>query len=90
MAEKLAAGTIKAFAEGETILRENAHIHSIPIVLDGAVKVIRSDDDGRTPPLLYIAGRKLHHVVPRRDAPLHVQSEGRGRGKKSEILLMAY
>lgn len=56
MAEKLlAAGVVKTFAEGETILRENAFIQSIPIVLDGVIKVIRTDDDGREILLYYIA-----------------------------------
>lgn len=56
MAEKLlASGTVKTFAEGETILRENAYVQSIPIVLDGAIKVIRSDDDGREILLYYIS-----------------------------------
>jgi CRP/FNR family transcriptional regulator len=56
MVEKLlAAGVVKTFAEGETILRENAYIQAIPIVLDGAIKVIRTDDDGREILLYYIS-----------------------------------
>lgn len=55
VAKLLAAGVTKAFAEGETILRENAYIHSIPIVLDGLIKVIRTDDDGREIMLYYIS-----------------------------------
>lgn len=51
----LAAGIVKTFAEGETILRENAYIQSIPIVLDGLIKVIQTDDDGREILLYYIA-----------------------------------
>ncbi len=55
MVEKLlAAGVVKTFAEGETILRENAYIQSIPIVLDGVIKVIRTDEDGREILLYYI------------------------------------
>jgi CRP/FNR family transcriptional regulator len=46
---------VKTFAEGETILRENAYIQAIPIVLDGAIKVIRTDDDGREILLYYIS-----------------------------------
>lgn len=56
MAEKLlASGVVKTFAEGETILREKAYIQAIPIVLDGAIKVIRTDDDGREILLYYIS-----------------------------------
>jgi CRP/FNR family transcriptional regulator, anaerobic regulatory protein len=55
MVEKLlAAGIVKTFADGETILREKAYIHSIPIVLEGVIKVIRTDDDGREILLYYI------------------------------------
>lgn len=50
----LAAGITKTFDEGETILREHAYIRSIPIVLDGVIKVIRTDEDGREILLYYI------------------------------------
>jgi CRP/FNR family transcriptional regulator len=53
--EKLAEyGTAKTFAEGETILNENAYIRAIPIVISGSVKVMRTDDDGREILLYYI------------------------------------
>ncbi len=55
VAKLLATGITKTFAEGETILRENAYVHSIPIVLDGLIKVIRTDDDGREILLYYIS-----------------------------------
>jgi len=51
----LTAGVVKTFAEGDTILREKAYISSIPIVLDGVIKVIRTDDDGREILLYYIS-----------------------------------
>ncbi len=55
VAEKLLAeGTVRRFAEGETVLRENAHIRSVPFVLDGAVRVIRPDSNGREVVLYYI------------------------------------
>ena len=47
-------GTVKTFAEGETILNEHAYIRAIPIVLNGSIKVIRTDDDGREILLYYI------------------------------------
>ncbi|MCZ2460819.1 MAG: Crp/Fnr family transcriptional regulator [Chitinophagales bacterium] len=47
-------GTVKTFSEGETILNENAYIRSIPIVMSGNVKVIRTDDEGREILLYYI------------------------------------
>jgi CRP/FNR family transcriptional regulator len=50
----LSYGTIKTFHEGDVILKENAYIRSIPIVISGSVKVIRSDEDGREVLLYYI------------------------------------
>ncbi|MCC7401958.1 MAG: Crp/Fnr family transcriptional regulator [Chitinophagaceae bacterium] len=47
-------GQMKTFSEGEAILNENAYIRSIPIVLSGSVKVIRTDDEGREILLYYI------------------------------------
>jgi CRP/FNR family transcriptional regulator len=47
-------GFIKSFAEGETILNENAYIKAIPIVLTGSIGVMRSEDDGREILLYYI------------------------------------
>ncbi|HVT86200.1 MAG TPA: Crp/Fnr family transcriptional regulator [Chitinophagaceae bacterium] len=53
--EKLAEyGTVKTFSEGETILNENAYIKSIPIVISGSVKVMRTDDEGKEILLYYI------------------------------------
>ncbi|MCE2712998.1 MAG: Crp/Fnr family transcriptional regulator [Cryomorphaceae bacterium] len=47
-------GIQKSFHEGETILRENAYIRSIPIVLHGSVRVMKSDEDGKEMLLYYI------------------------------------
>jgi CRP/FNR family transcriptional regulator, anaerobic regulatory protein len=48
MREKLLAyGFVKSFAEGETILNENAYIKAIPIVLQGSLRVLRTDEDGK-------------------------------------------
>jgi len=47
-------GRVKAFKEGDTILRENAYIKAIPIVVKGSIKVIRTDEDGREILLYYI------------------------------------
>ncbi len=52
MEKLLAAGTRKSIPAGETILRENAYIQAI--VIEGTVKVIRTDDDGREIVLYYI------------------------------------
>jgi CRP/FNR family transcriptional regulator len=46
--------TIKRYAEGETILNENAHIRSIPIVASGSVRVMRTDEEGKELLLYYI------------------------------------
>jgi len=47
-------GIEKQFQEGDTIIRENAYPNSIPIVKKGAIRVLRTDDDGREILLYYI------------------------------------
>ncbi|TNE72417.1 Crp/Fnr family transcriptional regulator [bacterium] len=45
---------IKTYLSGQTIVQENSHIRSIPLVAKGAVKVIRTEEDGREILLYYI------------------------------------
>lgn len=53
--EKLALyGQIKHFKEGEVIVSENAYIRAIPIVIEGSIKVIQTDEEGREILLYYI------------------------------------
>ncbi len=53
--EKLQQYSIfKAYRAGDTILNEKAHIRSIPIVIKGTLKVIRTEEDGREILLYYI------------------------------------
>ncbi|MDB5273263.1 MAG: cAMP-binding protein [Chitinophagaceae bacterium] len=53
--EKLTSYSIaKKFKEGDVILNENVHIKSIPIVISGSLKVLRTEDDGREILLYYI------------------------------------
>jgi CRP/FNR family transcriptional regulator len=47
-------GTVKTFPAGTVILNINAYIKSIPIVLNGSIKVIREDQEGREMLLYYI------------------------------------
>jgi len=47
-------GIHKDFDEGETIISENAYLNSIPIVIKGSIKVLRTDDEGREILLYYI------------------------------------
>lgn len=47
-------GVTKNYHEGDVILDENASIRSIPIVMKGMLKVIRTEDDGREILLYYI------------------------------------
>lgn len=47
-------GIVKEYSAGSTILNENAHIRSIPIVIKGTLKVIRTEEDGREILLYYI------------------------------------
>jgi CRP/FNR family transcriptional regulator len=44
----------KNYEAGATILNENAHIRSIPIVTRGVIRVIRTEEDGREILLYYI------------------------------------
>jgi CRP/FNR family transcriptional regulator len=45
---------VKTYQAGDVILNENAHIRSIPIVNRGAIRVLRSEKDGREILLYYI------------------------------------
>ncbi|PIF45030.1 CRP/FNR family transcriptional regulator [Chryseobacterium sp. 52] len=47
-------GITKNYSEGDIILDENASIRSIPIVMKGMIKVIRTEEDGREILLYYI------------------------------------
>lgn len=47
-------GVQKEFKAGETILEEHAYIRSVPIVMSGSLKVIRTEEDGREILLYYI------------------------------------
>ena len=40
-------GIGKTFQEGDVILRENAYPNSVPTVKNGAIRVLRTDDDRR-------------------------------------------
>ncbi len=48
------SGILKTYREGDIILDENASIRSIPIVLKGLLKVMRTEEDGREILLYYI------------------------------------
>ena len=55
LVEKLQEYSIrKEYEAGSVILNENAHIRSIPIVTNGTLKVIRTEEDGREILLYYI------------------------------------
>ncbi|KGL51564.1 Crp/Fnr family transcriptional regulator [Porphyromonas canoris] len=47
-------GILKVYEAGSVILNENAHIRSIPIVMKGVMKVLRTEEDGREILLYYI------------------------------------
>lgn len=47
-------GITKKYKEGDIILDENSSIRSIPIVMKGMIKVIRTEEDGREILLYYI------------------------------------
>ncbi|MEI6412050.1 MAG: Crp/Fnr family transcriptional regulator [Bacteroidota bacterium] len=52
--EVYASGQVKLFPADTVILNINAYIKSIPIVLSGSIKVIKTDEDGREILLYYI------------------------------------
>ena len=52
--EVYASGQVKTFKAGTVILNFNAYIKSIPIVLSGSMKVIKTDDEGSEILLYYI------------------------------------
>ncbi|EKB59615.1 Crp/Fnr family transcriptional regulator [Bergeyella zoohelcum] len=55
LVEKLQHNSVKKeYKAGEVILSENAYIRSIPIVIKGTLKVIRTEEDGREILLYYI------------------------------------
>lgn len=55
LVEKLNAHSIhKSYEAGSVILNENSHIRSIPIVVKGSIRVIRTEEDGREILLYYI------------------------------------
>lgn len=47
-------GTVRHFHEGDVILKEDAYIKVIPIVLRGSMRVMRSDEEGKEILLYYI------------------------------------
>jgi CRP/FNR family transcriptional regulator len=47
-------GFEKTFEENEVILRESSYIKAIPIVLEGSLRVMRTEEDGRELLLYYI------------------------------------
>jgi CRP/FNR family transcriptional regulator len=59
ISEKLRAelqnkGSLKHFKAGEIVLKENANIKSIPIIISGSLKVLREDEDGKEIFLYYV------------------------------------
>lgn len=55
LSEKLSDfGFTRTFSEGDIILDENTYIKAIPIVTNGSIGVMRTDDDGRNILLYYI------------------------------------
>lgn len=47
-------GILKTYEAGDILINENSHIRSIPIVMKGSIKVIRTEEDGREILLYYI------------------------------------
>jgi CRP/FNR family transcriptional regulator len=47
-------GTLKRYVKGAAIMNENSLIRSIPIVMSGALRVTRTEEDGREITLYYL------------------------------------
>ncbi len=47
-------GTLRSLSVGDVLLNENAYIKAIPLVLSGALRVIRTEEEGREILLYYI------------------------------------
>ena len=77
-------GNLKKFSAGEVVLKENANIRSIPIIISGSLKVLQEDEDGKELFLYYVkAGEScvmslfggLHHDVSKIKAIADEDSE---------------
>ena len=75
---------VKNYHEGDIILNENANIRAIPIVTNGSIRVIRTDEDGREILLYYIkAGEScimsflggMHHETSKVKAEVEEDAE---------------
>ena len=49
-------GTYMEIEEGHVLMRPGAYIRSVPIILSGSIKILRSDTDGREALLYYLGG----------------------------------
>lgn len=55
--EELArAGTYMEIEEGHILMRPGSYIRSVPIILTGSIKILRSDEEGRETLLYYLGG----------------------------------
>lgn len=55
MKDKLyGVGSVKQYKEGDIIMNENSYIRAIPIVLEGSIRVMRTDEEGKEILLYYI------------------------------------
>jgi CRP/FNR family transcriptional regulator len=82
--EVQAFGTVKKIAAGAALVHENSHIHHLPIVLTGVIRVTRTEEDGRELLLYYIAPGEscimsflggLHHDTSKVNAVAEEDSE---------------
>ncbi|MCX8080899.1 MAG: Crp/Fnr family transcriptional regulator [Bacteroidia bacterium] len=52
--ELIKTGVIKEFNEGEVIIQEDKYPKAVPIILEGTIRVIRTEDDGNEILLYYL------------------------------------
>jgi len=80
----LGYGFSKTFEVGDIILNENAYIKAIPIVTNGSIRVMRTDEEGREILLYYITSGEscimsflggIHHETSKVNAIAEEQTE---------------
>ena len=54
--ELQSVGNYVELEEGATLMRAGGYIRTVPIILSGSIKIMRSDNDGREMLLYYLGG----------------------------------
>lgn len=85
--EMVKVGVMKELEEGQTMLNSGKFIRSVPIILEGSVKISRKDNDGKEA-LLYYLNDKDSCAISLTCCLNHKQSEVVAVADKKTLLLM--